>query len=181
MFIQVITGKTSDREGLRRQADRWQQEIRPGAAGYLGTTGGVTDDGRFVLLARFESEEAARRNSARDEQGAWWAETEKYLDDVTFQDSVNITTMRGGGSDAALSTVSADVREAVRLLAERMDGVARLVQQRGNDLAELRALLEQMQAAVRGHGDALGGLSSGLTALPAFGSWLTRPMKRARA
>src|SRR3954464_2446047 len=75
----------------------------------------------------------------------------------------------GGGSDAALSTVSADVREAVRLLGERMDGVARLVQQRGNDLAELRALLEQMQAAVRGHGDALGGLSSGLTALPAFG------------
>src|SRR4051812_8998369 len=75
----------------------------------------------------------------------------------------------GGGSDAALSTVSADVREAVRLLGERMDGVARLVQQRGNDLAELRALLEQMQGAVRGHGDALGGLSSGLTALPAFG------------
>ncbi len=101
MFIQVITGKTSDREGLRRQADRWQQELRPGATGYLGTTGGVTDDGRFLLLARFESEEAARRNSARDEQGAWWAETEKYLDDVTFQDSVNITTMRGGGSNAA--------------------------------------------------------------------------------
>src|SRR4051794_27896975 len=75
----------------------------------------------------------------------------------------------GGGSDAALSTVSADVREAVRLLGERMDGVARLVQQRGNDLAELRGLLEQTQAAVRGHGDALGGLSTGLTALPAFG------------
>src|SRR6059058_5953885 len=42
----------------------------------------------------------------------------------------------GGSSDAALSTVSADVREAVRLLGERMDAVARLVQQRGNDLAE---------------------------------------------
>src|SRR3954465_15795940 len=78
-------------------------------------------------------------------------------------------TQAGGGSDAALSTVSADVREAVRLLGERMDGVARLVQQRGNDLAELRGLLEQTQAAVRGQGDALGGLSSGLTALPAFG------------
>src|SRR3954470_15315667 len=75
----------------------------------------------------------------------------------------------GGGSDAALSTVSADVREAVRLLGERLDGVARLVQQRGTDLADLRGLLEQTQTAVRGHGDALGGLSSGLTALPAFG------------
>src|SRR3954468_3779442 len=36
----------------------------------------------------------------------------------------------GGGSDAALSTVSADVREAVRLLGERLDGVARVVEQR---------------------------------------------------
>jgi hypothetical protein len=42
----------------------------------------VTDDGRFVLLARFESEEAARRNNARHEQGQWWTETEKYLDGV---------------------------------------------------------------------------------------------------
>ena len=75
----------------------------------------------------------------------------------------------GGGSDAALSTVSADVREAVRLLGERIDGVARLVQQRGNDLAEIRGLVEQTQGAVRGQGEAVGGLSSGLTALPAFG------------
>jgi len=74
-----------------------------------------------------------------------------------------------GGSDAALSTVSADVREAVRLLGERIDGVARLVQQRGSDLAEIRAQLEQMQIAVRGHGEALSGVSGGLTALPAFG------------
>src|SRR5438445_10783971 len=69
----------------------------------------------------------------------------------------------GGGSDAALSTVSADVREAVRLLGERIDAVARLVQQRGNDLAEIRGLVDQTQGAVRGQGDALGGLSSGLS------------------
>jgi predicted nucleic acid-binding Zn-ribbon protein len=75
----------------------------------------------------------------------------------------------GGGSDAALSTVSADVREAVRLLGERMDGVGRLVQQRGADLGELRGLLEQVHAAINGQGDALGGLTSGLSGLPAFG------------
>jgi hypothetical protein len=101
MFIQVITGTTSDRDGLRRQLDRWQQDLRPGATGYLGGTGGVTDEGRFFLAARFESEEAARRNSARDEQGAWWAETEKYVDNVSFQDSVEVTTMLGGGSNDA--------------------------------------------------------------------------------
>src|SRR4051794_5017889 len=75
----------------------------------------------------------------------------------------------GGGSDAALSTVSADVREAVRLLGERLDGVARLVQERGTDLAELRGMLEQMQGAVRAQGEALSGVGSGLNALPAFG------------
>ena len=101
MFIQVITGKTSDREGLLRQADRWEDELRPGATGVLGSSGGVTDDGRFVLLARFESEEAARHNNARDEQGQWWTETEKYLDGAAFQDSVGVITLLGGGSDAA--------------------------------------------------------------------------------
>jgi len=101
MFIQVITGTTTDPDGLRRQADRWEQEVRPGAIGFLGSTGGVTDDGRVIVVARFESEEAARRNSARDEQGTWWAETEKYLDGATFQESVEITTMLGGGSDDA--------------------------------------------------------------------------------
>ena len=101
MFIQVITGTTSDQEGLRRQFDRWERELRPGATGFLGSTGGVTDDGRFFMAARFESEEAARRNSAREEQGAWWAETEKYVENAAFQDSVEVTTMGGGGSNDA--------------------------------------------------------------------------------
>jgi hypothetical protein len=90
MFIQVITGKTSDRDGLRRQFDRWQQELQGGATGYLGSTGGVTDDGGVFMAARFESEEAARRNSAREEQGTWWAETEKFLENATFQDSAEV-------------------------------------------------------------------------------------------
>ena len=101
MFIQVITGKTSDRAGLRRQFDRWQQELRGGATGYLGSTGGVTEDGRVFMAARFESEEAARNNSERAEQGAWWAETEKFLENATFQDSAEVSTLGGGGSNDA--------------------------------------------------------------------------------
>ena len=101
MFIQVITGTVADLDGLRRQVDRWQAELRSGAAGYLGTTAGVTDDGRFVVLARFESEAAARLNSQRTEQGNWWAETEKCLDGVTFLDSVAVDTLLGGGNDRA--------------------------------------------------------------------------------
>jgi hypothetical protein len=97
----VISGRTADREGLRRQFDRWEQELRPGAVGFLGSTGGLTDDGRFIAVARFASVVAARRTSARDEQGAWWAEKEKYIEDVSFQESVDVTTMLGGGSNDA--------------------------------------------------------------------------------
>jgi len=101
MFIQVITGTVADALGLQRLVERWHEELRPGATGHLGTTAGVTDDGRFVVLARFESEEAARRNSGRIEQGNWWAETEKCLEGVTFLDSAAVDTLLGGGKDNA--------------------------------------------------------------------------------
>jgi hypothetical protein len=101
MYIQVITARVVDAEGLRRQLDRWESELRPGAEGFLGGTGGVTEDGRFVMLARFESEEAAQRNSDRPEQSTWWSETEKTLEQVSFQNSVKVATMRGGGSNEA--------------------------------------------------------------------------------
>ena len=75
MYIQLIQGKVADEERLRRRLDQWESELMPGAVGYLGTTAGFCDDGTFVALARFESAEAARRNSQRPEQSAWWADT----------------------------------------------------------------------------------------------------------
>jgi hypothetical protein len=102
MFVQVIEGKTSDREGLLRQFDKWVAELEPGARGYAGTTAGVAADGRVVAFARFESEDAARANSDRPEQGAWWAETEKLMDGpVQFSESSDVTTFLAGGSDDA--------------------------------------------------------------------------------
>jgi hypothetical protein len=102
MFIQVITGEVADAAGLESAFDRWQNEVRPGAAGFLGSTEGVTADGRFVVLARFESAEAARANSERAEQGAWWAEAEKCLaGPATFHDCTEVDTFRGGGNDDA--------------------------------------------------------------------------------
>jgi len=102
MFIQVIDGKTSDKAGLARQNERWQTELAPGAEGYLGLTGGVADDGSVILLARFESEQAARANSARPEQGSWWNETAKYFDgDVTFRDCAEVDVEQIGDLDSA--------------------------------------------------------------------------------
>ena len=57
----------------------------------------MTDDGTFVALARFESEEAARRNSERSEQDQWWRETAKlYTGDVTFHDCPEVVQMGSG-------------------------------------------------------------------------------------
>ena len=102
MFVQIIEGKVSDTAGLHRQLDRWQAEIRPGAAGFLGSTGGVTDDGVGFAIARFESAAAAQANSERAEQGAWWAETEKCFDGpVSFTDSEDAEEFLAGGSNDA--------------------------------------------------------------------------------
>ena len=78
------------------------QDLQSGAEGRLGTTGGIIDDGRFVATVRFDSAEAARRNSERPEQGAWWAETEQCFDGpVTFLDCPQVDVWMQGGSDDA--------------------------------------------------------------------------------
>lgn len=101
MFVQVIQGKAKDPAGLKKQWERWDQEVRPGSTGYLGGTAGVTADGEFIALARFESEEAARANSDSPEQGKWWEETSQYLEDPMFHDCREVDLSNGGGSDDA--------------------------------------------------------------------------------
>src|SRR5438067_3720357 len=102
MFVQVIQGKLKDADLLRRQLDRWRQEIKPGAKGYLGSTGGVTADGTSIAVVRFESEAAARANSERPEQGAWWNEMEKGFDGTpAFRESGDTELLFDGGSNDA--------------------------------------------------------------------------------
>ena len=102
MFVQIIQGTCRDSEALRRQIDVWRRELGPKARGWLGGTYGVTDDNTFVGLVRFDSKEAAARNSTRPEQGAWWAQTEKCFEgEVTFHDCDDAMTFLDGGADDA--------------------------------------------------------------------------------
>ena len=102
MFVQFIEGPVSDAQAFRHQLDRWQETCRDGASGWLGTTAGVTADGTAFLGARFASQEAARANSDRPEQSAWWDETEPLFDGpVSFEDCEDVILMRDGGSDDA--------------------------------------------------------------------------------
>jgi hypothetical protein len=91
MFAQVIRGRTSDPDALRAATERWVEELAPDAVGWLGSTAGVTDDGRVVLVARFESADAARHNADRPEQGRWWEETSRLFDgEPSFLDSDDV-------------------------------------------------------------------------------------------
>ena len=102
MFVQIVEGKLKDVDLFKRQGQRWLQELKPGAKGYLGHTGGVTADGIGIDVVRFDSEAAARANSDRPEQGAWWNETEKAYDGtVTFTESSDIDVLFDGGSNDA--------------------------------------------------------------------------------
>jgi quinol monooxygenase YgiN len=102
MYVQVIKGQTKDKAALRRQSERWRDEVRPGAIGFLGSTVGIAEDGTFVAIARFADEAAARANNDRPEQTAWWQETSKYFDgEPTFRESSDTTELFDGGSDKA--------------------------------------------------------------------------------
>ena len=102
MFVQVIQAKTSEAGQLRAAMDQWLRDLAPGAVGWLGSTGGVTEDGRFIALARFESEAAARRNSERPEQDQWWSQTAKLFDgEVSFREGGDVTVELSGDPDQA--------------------------------------------------------------------------------
>jgi hypothetical protein len=128
VFVQVIQGQVTDAGKVRAALDRWAQELAPGATGWLGSTAGVTEDGRFIALARFESEEAARRNSARPEQDQWWAETAKLLTgQASFKDSSDVTV-----------DVTGDPNDA---------GFVQVIQGRGSDPERARELMGQDSSA----------------------------------
>ena len=127
MFVQVIHGRVSDAGQVRAALDRWVEELAPDASGWLGSTAGVTEDGAFVALVRFESEEAARRNSDRPEQDEWWAETSKlFAGEATFRDSRDVVVDVYGDPDDA--------------------GFVQVIQGRTSDPARVRELMEENPA-----------------------------------
>jgi hypothetical protein len=102
MFVQVIQGQVSNPEQAHAALEQWAKELAPGASGWLGSTGGVTDDGQFIAVARFESKEAAQSNSDRPEQDQWWSETSKLFDgEATFHDSDDVMVDTYGDPDQA--------------------------------------------------------------------------------
>ena len=125
MFIQVIQGRTKDAEGFKRQVERWGQEVKPGAKGFLGSTGGVAADGTTIALVRFEDEASAVANSQRPEQTAWWNETAKYFDgDPTFRESSDVEVNVNRGADPSTLDSAGFVQVMQGSVADRAKVVA---------------------------------------------------------
>jgi hypothetical protein len=130
VFIQLVQAKTTDKAGVKEMWDRWNREVKPAAQGYLGATGGVTEDGTLIVLARFDSAEAAERNNNIPEQQQWYSEFEKYIDgEPTFTNYSNVELDNGGGSDDAgfvqLIKVKGGDRQAFKQLDEEISGKLR--------------------------------------------------------
>jgi len=127
MFAQIIRGKVSDPDAVRPVVERWMKELGPNATGWLGSTSGVTEDGQLFVLVRFESEEAARANSDKPEQGKWWAEMERLFDgEAAFQDSNDVQVDTSGDPDAAgfvqvMSGQVTDPERVKQLMADQPD------------------------------------------------------------
>lgn len=139
MFVQVIQGRVTDPAGLRKQWERWQQDLKPSARGFLGSTAGITPDGEFIALVRFETEEAARANSDSPRQGTWWEETSQYLTDVLFHDCREVDLTDGGGSDDA--------------------GFVQVIQGKVTDMAKAREIDARMQGFMKEvRPDVIGGI-----------------------
>lgn len=145
MFIQVIEGRTDDPEALHRRIELWERELMPGAEGYLGSTGGCTSDGSCILVARFESREAAQRNSDRPEQGEWWAETEKcFTGPVTFHDSTEVEEMRHGTPEGArfVQVMEGHVSDRARAIELEHEADAMLAERRPELLGAITAYFD---------------------------------------
>ena len=101
MFVQVIEAKAKDAEAVKERGQAWKTEVGPKAVGFLGSTAGVAEDGTFIAAARFESKEAAQKNSDLAEQTSWWEKLSQHLDDVKFYDCEDVDVWGKGGSDDA--------------------------------------------------------------------------------
>ena len=130
MFVQIIQGQVDDASAMQAAFDRWVSDLAGESIGWLGSTSGVTDDGTFFTIARFESEETARENSDRPEQGQWWSETSQlFRGEASFTESTEVDLDLMGDPDQA---------GFVQVIRQRVTDPARVRELMKTDVGEFR-------------------------------------------
>jgi len=136
MFGQVIQGHTSDPTGVRQAMERWVGNVSPGAVGLVGGTAGATQDGEFIAVLQFDTEEAALVHTDRRKQDRGFVDLCAALDgEVTVRDGVRTEVFLAG-----------DVRQA---------DFVQVVQGRVSDLDRARECLHALQEVLKVHLPAL--------------------------
>ena len=102
MFLQVFRGDVHDPAATHGALDRLMGTLDGSTDGWLGTTAGVTPDGRSLTLTRFTTAEDARRTNQGSAGHTWLAEMSGLSSvPVTVDDCPEvITQLRGDSSDA---------------------------------------------------------------------------------
>jgi hypothetical protein len=140
MFVQMFTGKVTDADGVRRVLEGWPSGPGREARGWLGSTAGITEDGQLVALARFDSEEAARTNSDRPEQGEWWESLAANLDgEASFFETSDVDLDLVGDPDDAgfVQVMRGRVRDVTRARKLAIEGTGAWARYRPDILASL--------------------------------------------
>lgn len=142
-FIRIIEGDARDRDRLREHWERWVRDLSPGADGWVGSTAGTTDEGRFIGVMRFASTESARRNDQREEHAEWLEGLRDLLQgDVIVRGCSDVGEIAGGGSQDA--------------------GFVVVMQGRATDLQDvIHRVAETEEAAIAGRPVLLGGYVAG--------------------
>lgn len=122
--VRITQARVRDAEAVRELAERWQREIAPETDGWLATTAGISDDGEFVSLLRFASEEAVRRNAESERQRRWWEEFRQYVSgDVSIVETSSAAAFGDSRPDADVGYVHVVQGEA-RIMIDILEGVA---------------------------------------------------------
>src|SRR4051794_25680917 len=102
MFVQVLKGKSTNPEAMLKLGQKWQQELRPGATGFVGSTVGAAADGTFIAAIQFTDDVSAKANSDRPEQDAFFKEMSQYIDgEPVFRESSDTSVLFDGPSEKA--------------------------------------------------------------------------------
>lgn len=93
IYVEIIQARVKDPAGVQEVYARWVRDVAPGADGWLASTAGISDEGEFIAVVRFASEQAARLNRSRPQQDSWWREMSQQLaDDARFIDCAAVAT-----------------------------------------------------------------------------------------
>ena len=122
MFVQIVKGKTSNPEAMTALGEKWQKELRPGATGFVGSTVGASADGTFLAAIQFTDDVAAKANSDRPEQDAFFKEMSQYIDgEPSFSESSDTSLLFDGPTEKATFVQVMEATVTDRAKAEAME------------------------------------------------------------